>query len=139
MHSQYIAMLKLTELRILLPMAKKDGRLGERIREARADRGWKQKHLAAEVSVEPITVSRWERGATTPDLEVLRLVAGATGKPLSFFVDDGPSGRALASPELADAAARIEAASARIADESERLAVLLSELVEELRAARAGT
>lgn len=130
-------MRKLTELRILVPMAKKDGRLGERIREARADRGWKQKHLAAEVSVEPITVSRWERGATTPDLEVLRLVAGATGKPLSFFVDDGPSGRA--SPELADAAARIEAASARIADESERLAVLLSELVEELRAARAGT
>ena len=119
-------------------MAKKNGRLGERIRAARAERRWKQKHLAAEVSVEPITVSRWERGATTPDLEVLRLVAGATGKPLSFFVDDGaPS--AQASPELADAATRIEAAAGRIAEESERLAVLLSELVEELRAARSGS
>jgi len=46
--------------------------LGERIRSARAELGWKQKHLAAEVRVEPITVSRWERGATTPDLRSLR-------------------------------------------------------------------
>ncbi len=118
-------------------MAAKRGVLGERIREARAERGWKQKHLAAEVSVEPITVSRWERGATTPDLEGLRLGAGAPGKPLSFFVDDGAPRRA-ASPELAETAARIEAAATRVAEESERIAVLLSELVEELRAARAG-
>jgi transcriptional regulator with XRE-family HTH domain len=124
--------------RIVRLVAKRDGRLGERIREARADRGWKQKHLAAEVSVEPITVSRWERGATTPDLEVLRAVATATHKPLSFFVEDGPPGR-RASPELAEAAARVEAAAARVAEESERVAVLLSELVEELRAARAGS
>jgi transcriptional regulator with XRE-family HTH domain len=60
--------------------------VGDRIRSARADKGWMQKHLAAEVEVEPITVSRWERGATTPDLDVLRLVAEATGKPLSYFV-----------------------------------------------------
>jgi len=60
--------------------------VGDRIRSARADKGWMQKHLAAEVEVEPITVSRWERVATTPDLDVLRLVAEATGKPLSYFV-----------------------------------------------------
>src|SRR5262245_864357 len=65
------------------------GKVGDRIREARASKGWKQKHLAAEVEVEPITVSRWERGATTPDLDVLRLVAEATGKPLSYFVSGG--------------------------------------------------
>ena len=47
--------------------------VGERIRNARTAKGWMQKHLAAEVEVEPITVSRWERGATTPDLDVLRL------------------------------------------------------------------
>jgi transcriptional regulator with XRE-family HTH domain len=61
-------------------------KVGDRIRAARADKGWMQKHLAAEVEVEPITVSRWERGATTPDLDVLSLVAEATGKPLSYFV-----------------------------------------------------
>jgi transcriptional regulator with XRE-family HTH domain len=70
------------------------GEVGERIREARASKGWKQKHLAAEVEVEPITVSRWERGATTPDLDVLRLVAEATGKPLGYFVGSGEAPRA---------------------------------------------
>jgi transcriptional regulator with XRE-family HTH domain len=65
--------------------------LGDRIRQARAAKGWKQKNLAAEVEVEPITVSRWERGATTPDLDVLRLVAEATGRPLSYFVSDDES------------------------------------------------
>ena len=61
-------------------------RLGERIRAARAEKGWKQKHLAAQVDVEPITISRWERGATSPDLAVISQVAEATGKPLSYFV-----------------------------------------------------
>ena len=36
--------------------------LGDRIKNARTEKGWKQKHLAAELEVEPITVSRWERG-----------------------------------------------------------------------------
>ena len=70
--------------------------LGGRIREARASKGWKQRELASEVEVEPITVSRWERGATTPDLDVLRLVAEATGKPLSYFVA-GETDQAAAS------------------------------------------
>ena len=77
-------------------------KLGERIRTARTERGWKQKHLAASVSVEPITVSRWERGATTPDLDALGLVAEATGKPVSFFVDQPRSREA--SSELEGAA-----------------------------------
>src|SRR2546421_47085 len=60
--------------------------LGERIKAARADKGWKQKQLAAELEVEPITISRWERGATAPDLDVLRLVARVLGKPLGYFI-----------------------------------------------------
>ena len=81
-------------------------RVGERIKAARADKGWKQKHLAAEVDVEPITVSRWERGATTPDLDVLRLVADATGHPLSYFVD--PPAVEAVPPDLAERVARLE-------------------------------
>lgn len=111
--------------------------VGERIRQARADRGWKQKHLAAEVSVEPITVSRWERGATTPDLQVLGRVAEATGKPLSYFVGD--DGDARAGSTLESAADRIETAALRVAEASERMAAVASELVEELRAARGRT
>ena len=93
--------------------------------------------MAAEVSVEPITVSRWERGATTPDLQVLGRVAEATGKPLSFFVGDRDE--AVAAPTLERAADRIEAAALRVAEASERMAAVASELVEELRAARSRT
>jgi transcriptional regulator with XRE-family HTH domain len=111
-------------------MDRKRPPLGDKIRSARADRGWKQKHLAAEVEVEPITVSRWERGATTPDLDVLSLVAEATGKPLSYFVDEEPAERRLA---LDDAVQRIEAAAGRIADEADRISKSVAELRRTLR------
>jgi len=105
-----------------------------RIKSARTARGWKQKHLAAEVSVEPITVSRWERGATTPDFDALALIAEATGKPLSYFLEDKE-----AAPQalgLADAVERIEAAAERVASEGERIRAALAELRAELSSVR---
>ena len=104
--------------------------VGARIKTARAAMGWKQKHLAAEVRVEPITVSRWERGATTPDFDALALIAEATGKPLSYFV--GEEEPAAPAPELAEAAERLEAAAARITAEAERISNALAELRAEL-------
>jgi transcriptional regulator with XRE-family HTH domain len=105
-----------------------------RIKSARAAKGWKQKHLAAQVRVEPITVSRWERGATTPDFDALGLIAEATGKPLSYFLGEGE--RPTEDPPLADAVERIEAAAARIATEAERVAATLAELRSELERLR---
>jgi transcriptional regulator with XRE-family HTH domain len=104
--------------------------LGERIRAARASKGWKQKHLAAEVDVEPITVSRWERGATKPDLEVINLVAEATGKPVSYFLGAEQPSAAVApdASALERAAERIEAAALQIATETDRLSEMLAEL-----------
>src|SRR3954471_13510439 len=101
--------------------------VGERIREARADRGWKQKELAAEVDVEPITVSRWERGATTPDLDVIRAVADATGKPLGYFIGEE---KEIPPQPLQEAVERIEAAAGRIAEQSELIADALAALRE---------
>lgn len=95
--------------------------LGNRIRAARADLGWKQKHLAAEVRVEPITVSRWERGATTPDLDTLRAVAQATGKPLTYFV----AGEDTAAPPLAH-----DETTGRIEDALERIESQLGQLLD---------
>lgn len=69
-------------------MASRNEELGRRIKQARDDRGWKQKDLAQQVHVEPMTVSRWERGVNTPDLDTLALIARATGKPQSFFVEE---------------------------------------------------
>ena len=114
-------------------MAEEKGQLGEKIRAARAAKGWKQKHLAAQVDVEPITVSRWERGATRPDLDVIHLVADATGKPVSYFVGGEQEATRAADPTaLDDAARRIEAAALHIASETDRVAQLLEELRAEL-------
>jgi transcriptional regulator with XRE-family HTH domain len=105
--------------------------LGDRIREARASKGWKQRELASEVEVEPITVSRWERGATTPDLDVLRLVAEATGKPLSYFVADD------AGPGTTDPMVRkLERAAEKLAAQAERIERLLDEVRVELARSR---
>ncbi len=112
-------------------MSNEKAQLGEKIRAARAAKGWKQKHLAAQVEVEPITVSRWERGATSPDLDVLGLVAQETGKPVSYFVGGGEEAQASASA-LDEAASRIEAAALHIAGETDRIAELLAELRAEL-------
>jgi len=109
--------------------------LGDRIRSARAARGWKQKHLAAEVKVEPITVSRWERGASTPDLEVLNRVARATGKPVSYFVA-GASEQPESRSSLEKAAARIETAAVHLSTEIDRLAAAVEELRAELARSR---
>ena len=104
--------------------------VAQRIKAARVERGWKQKHLAAEVRVEPITVSRWERGATTPDFDALGLIAEATGKPLGYFLADDETDRA--EPQMSEAAARLEAAAERIATDAERIASALAELRAEL-------
>ena len=104
--------------------AKKE--LGEKIKAARAGKGWKQKHLAAEVDVEPITVSRWERGATTPDLDVLRLVAEATGRPLSFFVDSEPA-PPPAAPDVTERVDRLEQSISRLEAKLDALVDRLSQ------------
>jgi transcriptional regulator with XRE-family HTH domain len=117
-------------------MANEKAQLGKKIRTARAAKGWKQKHLAAEVDVEPITVSRWERGATTPDLDVLGLVAEATGKPVSYFVGGDEAPLSGDSSALDKAASRIEEAALHIAAETDRVAALLEELRADLGRSR---
>ena len=61
--------------------------MGGRLRTARRSAGLTQKQLAEELGVESITVSRWERGVTSPSLPRLRRVAELTG-------DDGERPRA---------------------------------------------
>jgi transcriptional regulator with XRE-family HTH domain len=69
-------------------MAESQREVGRRIRDARDEKGWKQKDLARAVHVEPTTVSRWERGASAPDLPMLERIAAELGKPLPYFVSD---------------------------------------------------
>ena len=101
-----------------------------KIKSARVQKGWKQRQLAAAVRVEPMTVSRWERGATTPDFDALSLIAEATGRPLSYFLaeEQKPSG----DPQLTAAVQRLEAAAEQIATEGARIAAALEDLRSEL-------
>jgi transcriptional regulator with XRE-family HTH domain len=111
-------------------MTQRKAEVGAKIKSARTAKGWKQKHLAAEVQVEPMTVSRWERGATTPDFDALALISEATGKPVSYFLTDEQP--AASQPQLSEAVERLEAAAERIVNESERIAATLAELRAEL-------
>ena len=121
---------------MLSAVANEKAQLGERIRAARADKGWKQKHLAAQVDVEPITVSRWERGATTPDLDGARPRRRGdreAGQLLRRRRRDGAGGRSPRSQD--DARRRIETAALQIASGGRPHSQLLEELRAELAAA----
>lgn len=73
---------------------------GERLREQRHAKRWKQKQLAAAVNVEPITVSRWERGEHMPDLDMLDLIAAALGVTAGTLLDGSASQPPAADPGL---------------------------------------
>lgn len=49
-----------------------------------------QRELANKLGVDPMTVSRWERGKADPSLTHIRTMAGLAGlSPSWFFSDDG--------------------------------------------------
>ena len=56
-----------------------------RIREAREAARMSQAQLGRAVGVAPMTISRWERGASKPHPVFLERVAVVTGKPVGFF------------------------------------------------------
>ena len=60
--------------------------MGGRLRTARRGAGLTQKQLAEALGVEAITVSRWERGVTSPSLPRLRRVAELTETTVSDLV-----------------------------------------------------
>jgi Zn-dependent peptidase ImmA (M78 family)/DNA-binding XRE family transcriptional regulator len=62
--------------------------VGKRIRRAREAAGWSQAHLAEEVGKNQATVSYWEKGRRSPDLEDLVDLATALGVEVSFFFED---------------------------------------------------
>lgn len=65
--------------------------LGKRIKQARDEKGWTQRQLAAAVHVVEVTVSRWENDRSEPSsLATTRLIAQALDKPVGAFVDEAP-------------------------------------------------
>jgi transcriptional regulator with XRE-family HTH domain len=77
-----------------------DRGVGDRVRTARRRAELTQKELAQALGVEPITVSRWERGVTTPSLPRLERTARVTGSTLSELVRE-PEATTARAVELA--------------------------------------
>jgi transcriptional regulator with XRE-family HTH domain len=49
-----------------------------------------QEQLALALDVDPVTISRFERGVTLPSLPTLHKMAGIFGVPLARLLDDAP-------------------------------------------------
>ena len=105
------------------------GGVGERLRTARRATGLTQKQLASELGVESITVSRWERGVTTPSLPRLRQIAEITETTVSDLVraPDAATAQAVELAALRAELAETRALVDRVARTLEQVARLRSE------------
>ena len=66
-----------------------DMALGERIRQLRAERGWSQDELAAQVGSDARGISRYETGRITPGLDALLRIAETFNVSLDYLAVDG--------------------------------------------------
>ena len=98
--------------------------VGGRLRIARRSVGLTQKQLAELLHVESITVSRWERGVTTPSLPRLRRIAELTETTVSDLVraPDAMSAHAVELAALREELGETRELVDRVARALERLA-----------------
>ena len=98
--------------------------VGGRLRTARRGAGLTQKQLAETLGVESITVSRWERGVTTPSLPRLRRIAELTGTTVSDLVrtPDAATAHAAELAALREELAETRGLVDRVAQALERMA-----------------
>lgn len=60
--------------------------IGERVREARARKGWTQQQLSASSQIHYIGISRIERGVVTPATDTLVRLADSLGCSVDFLL-----------------------------------------------------
>jgi len=119
-----------SRLRHLLLVAIGQEEIGRRIKEARESADLTQQELADRIGIKQgQTISNYERGVTEVSSKRLRRIAEATGKPISFFVQD-PDGEPT-EPEVSDL-------RAELAEVRGELAAVRRLLEERLPAAREG-
>ena len=89
-------------------------KLGAFIAAGRKALGMTQEEFAGVIEVEPVTVSRFERGLTTPSLQRLLVIAEALGVSVGELF-------AEASPLASDRARKIAAAMESLDERDQRL------------------
>ena len=91
--------------------------LSENIRRLRESKGLSQGELAVRLNVVRQTVSKWERGLSVPDADLLIALSEALGQPVSALL-----GEAVAEPRADDVRAlaeKLEAVNLRLARQRE--------------------
>ncbi|MBO4949762.1 MAG: helix-turn-helix transcriptional regulator [Clostridia bacterium] len=63
-------------------------KIGEKIRRLRQSKGITQKELAGMLYVSTQAVSKWETGKSTPNIQILPLIAELFGVSVSYFFTD---------------------------------------------------
>lgn len=99
-------------------------RLGKNIMRGRKALGLTQEKVAVELSVEPETISRFERGATLPSIPTLERVAEILGTTMGELLEEGDPRQFTEVEQLA--------ALLRTLSDSDR--VLAREILEKLSA-----
>lgn len=69
---------------------------GEKIRQFRKQKGLNQQELGEMLGVSAVSVSKWERAQTQPDIETLRMMADLFNTTIDELCDHEP---ALVSPQ----------------------------------------
>ncbi|MBU0576645.1 helix-turn-helix domain-containing protein [Patescibacteria group bacterium] len=67
---------------------KKKLSISQKIRYARTEASLSQKELANQLQLSDKTVSAYEVGRAQPGIEVLRDIGQATGRPVTYFIDE---------------------------------------------------
>ena len=91
--------------------------LSENIRRLKESKGLSQGELAVRLNVVRQTVSKWERGLSVPDADLLIALSEALGQPVSALL-----GEAVAEPkadELAALAEKLEVVNLQLARQKE--------------------
>lgn len=98
----------------LTPRAAK--KLGEKIRAARLERGWRQSDLAKLLGISAQSISAFESGRIPPDRQYIEQIAYHTKRPLHYFTGQ----------KVAEALARVE----QLKHELDELQDILKQIVE---------
>jgi transcriptional regulator with XRE-family HTH domain len=62
--------------------------LADKIRYARTEAGLSQKELGTKIRLSDKAVSSYEVGRAQPSVDILRDIGDATGRPVTYFIDE---------------------------------------------------
>ena len=74
--------------------------LAQKIMALRKQRGWSQEELAQQLEVSRQSVSKWESGASMPDLDKIVKLSQLFGVTTDYLLKDEPAQQSAAQPEL---------------------------------------